>query len=119
MGRLRTNDAGTIYKYPFFSSVSSVDEAAEIGRYLFEVLSNLGELNSLEVKRCWKILGYYECAMELRAPSLSDAILSSVMDELGSGWQGVGMMCFVWSRSEKNHFADERVNWAEVELVDV
>ena len=110
---------GPFVNIRLFSSVSSAEEAVELGKMLVCALNEFGEVTITDIKKYWKIPEYYECAMELRAPSISSAILPNVMEKLGDGWHSVSALCSVWNRSEENHFVDKRVNWAEVEFFEV
>ncbi|WP_035909629.1 MULTISPECIES: hypothetical protein, partial [unclassified Labrenzia] len=103
----------------FLSSVASEDEAAELGRSLMDAFRDLGNIVAFEVKKYWKIPECYECSMELHAEAISDATLPILIERLGHGWERVSSACFIWNRSEEFRFADERVNWAEVEFIEV
>lgn len=103
----------------FLSSVGSEAEAIELGKTLIDAFQDFGNLKALEVKKYWKIPENYECSMELHAEDLSEAVLPRLAERLGHGWERASSTCFIWTRSEALHFADERVNWAEVEFIEV
>lgn len=103
----------------FLSSVASEVEAIELGKRLIDAFQDFGNVKTFDVKKYWKIPGYYECSVELHAEDLSEAALPRLTERLGHGWKRAGSACFIWTRSEKSHFVDERVNWAEVEFIEV
>lgn len=101
-----------------FVSVTSKNEAEEVGAKLINMMSTFGKAAVLEIRPYWKISEYYECSFELYSQDLTKAALLAATEKLGTGWESVGSACFVWNRADGKYFIDDRVNWAEVEFID-
>ncbi|MBP6219249.1 MAG: hypothetical protein KA436_11735 [Oligoflexales bacterium] len=109
---------GAIFKLYFEAKEESLDSNCMLR--LTHILSSIGDIQTSEIKRYWKIPEYLEIVFSLKNVSDTDKIASSFLDTFGSSWeknQGFGEIAFIWNqkREQRSHF-DSRIRWMNLEL---
>lgn len=113
-----TNSNNNHINLHVFVEVESEGEAKACADLLCSLLNSFGKASASQIKPYWKIPEYFDVRLELRCNNLVQEDVEQIASHIGDGWLAAGSS-FIWNSGGEAKFADERVRWANLELVEI